>query len=711
MPFEQSNEKWNQSASNKTGSSVAALAAAMLFTRRQHRFHRSACRGGARRRGRPSGRNCGIRAARAVSTSDSRIIPRDILFGNPEYASPSLSPDARFLAYLKPSDEGVLNVWVRTVGAADDHQVTTDTYRGIRFFTWAEDSQTLLYLQDSGGDENFHVWGINAMIAGSVAKDLTPYDGVKAQNLSTNKRFPNTILVGMNKRNPQLFDMYRVDLQTAEACLDTENPGDVMAWHIEDEAFTVRAASASNPDDSSTIVRVRDSPDDEWRELVTFPYGEEGEFVSFSKDGKTCLMQTTIGSDTKELVRMDLATCAKLETIAADPRCDVGAVMQDRDTKELLAVAFNYARLERRYFNEAVESDFAFLGEQGPEGAEPLVVSRDREDQSWVVAFRRDDGPMEYAIYSRVAKTVTPLFVSQPALKEYKLAPMECVNIEARDGLKMVGYLTRSRADVATPMVLLVHGGPWARDSWGFNPSAQWLANRGYAVLQVNYRASTGFGKSFLHAGDRQWGAKMQDDLTDSVRWAVSQGIALEDKICIYGGSYGGYACLAGLTFTPDVYACGVDIVGPSNAKTLLDSIPAYWKPIRNDLLLKIGNIDEDEEFNRAISPLFHAEKITVPLLIGQGANDPRVKQAEADQIVQAMIDKSIPVDYILYPDEGHGFARPQNRIDFQGRTELFLEKHLGGRSESFTPPEGNTALLPILDGSLGKPVASAAAA
>jgi len=258
---------------------------------------------------------------------------------------------------------------------------------------------------------------------------------------------------------------------------------------------------------------------------------------------------------------------------------------------------------------------------------------------------------------------------------------------------------------MGTPMVLVVHGGPWARDVWGFNASAQWLANRGYAVLQVNYRSSTGYGKSFLHAGDRQWGATMQDDLTDAVRWAVSHGVALEDKVCIYGGSYGGYACLAGLTFTPDVYACGVDIVGPSNAKTLLDSIPPYWKPIRNDLILKVGPVDEDEEFNRKISPLFHADKIKVPLLIGQGANDPRVKQAEADQIVQAMVDKSIPVDYVLYPDEGHGFGRPQNRIDFQGRTEIFLEKHLGGRSESFTPPEGATALLPILDGTLGKPV------
>jgi dipeptidyl aminopeptidase/acylaminoacyl peptidase len=276
---------------------------------------------------------------------------------------------------------------------------------------------------------------------------------------------------------------------------------------------------------------------------------------------------------------------------------------------------------------------------------------------------------------------------------------MEDVRIPARDGLELVAYLTRARTDEATPLILLVHGGPWARDRWGFTAQAQWFANRGYATLQVNYRGSTGYGKTFLHKGDKQWGVgDMQHDLTDAVQWAIDNDIALADKVAIYGGSYGGYATLAGLCFTPDLYCCGVDIVGPSNIKTLLDSIPPYWGPLRNGMLLKIGDVDSDEAFNQKISPLFHVENIRAPLLIGQGANDPRVKQAEADQIAFTMQEKGIPVEYILYPDEGHGFARPDNRIDFNGRAEAFLAKHLGGRAEPFVKPEGSTAQFPLLE-------------
>ncbi len=315
-----------------------------------------------------------------------------------------------------------------------------------------------------------------------------------------------------------------------------------------------------------------------------------------------------------------------------------------------------------------------------------------------MVAYTRSDGPTEFVLYNQEEKTIKSLFVSNPALLEYKFAPMEDIRVTARDGLEMVGYLTRADTEKKTPLILLVHGGPWARDRWGFNQQAQWFANRGYATLQMNYRGSTGYGKSFLHKGDGQWGVgDMQHDLTDAVQWAIDEGIADKDNICIYGGSYGGYACLAGLTFTPDVYKCGVDIVGPSNIKTLLDSIPSYWGPLRNDMLKKIGDVDADEEFNRKISPLYHVDKIQSPLLIGQGANDPRVKQAEADQIAFAMKKKGIPVEYVLYPDEGHGFARPDNRIDFNGRAEKFLAEHLGGRAEAFDGVEGATAQFPLL--------------
>ena len=636
-------------------------------------------------------------APRAALTTSEQIVPREILFGNPEYASPIISPDGKRLAFLRPDADGILNVWCRSLGADDDRVITTDKYRGIRQVFWAEDSSTLLYMQDDAGDENFHLFAIDSAAPGAVARDLTPFKGAKAQNVVTNKRFPDQLLVAINNRDPAKFDMYRCTFATGELTLDTENPGDVLGFGTEDESFEVREAVAMNPADSSTIVRVRDSATDEWRELIVFPYGEQGNMVEFSKDAKSCLVLSSLGRETTALIRLDVQTGKVLEEISASDKCNCGGVLLDDDTKEVRAVSYNYARTERTFFDKELEADFKKLEAAGPAGSEVSLASRTRDDQTWVVSYRRDDGPTEFVLYERGSGASTPLFVSAPALLEYSFSHMEDVYIKARDGLLLVGYLTRADDAKPTPLVLLVHGGPWARDFWGFNAAVQWLANRGYAVLQVNYRGSSGYSKTFSHKGDKQWGVgAMQHDLSDAVAWAVEQGIALEDKVCIYGGSYGGYACLAGMTFTPELYACGVDIVGPSNIKTLLDSIPAYWGPLRNDMLLKIGDVDNDEAFNEAISPLFHVDKITAPLLIGQGANDPRVKQAEADQIAFSMAKKDIPVEYVLYPDEGHGFARPPNRIDFNGRTEQFLAEHLGGRAEPFEAPEGATATFPL---------------
>jgi len=636
-------------------------------------------------------------------TTSEEIIPRDVLFGNPEYAGPALSPDGKLLAFLKP-EKGVLNIFVRTVGSTEDRLVTDDRLRGIRGVSWAEDSKTLLYNQDDGGDENFHLYAVDATTQGAKAIDLTPFKGAKAQNIITNKRFPDQLLVAINNRDPAKFDMYRVDLPkalqgNAEAALtlDTENPGDVVGWGTEDESFEVRQATVINSADSSNTVRVRDNKDAAWRDLISFPYGEEGNLVEFNTDGKSALVLSTLGRETTALLKIDLQTGETTDVIAANDKCNVGRVFLDDDTKEVKAVSFNYARTERTFFNKDFETDFNKLAELGPKGAEAAIVSKSRDEKTWIVSYRRDDGPTEYVVYDQVKKTNQPLFVSIPKMLDYKFAPMEDVRIQARDGLELVAYLTRADDAKPTPLILLVHGGPWARDFWGFTPTAQWFANRGYACLQVNFRGSTGYGKSFLHKGDKQWGVgTMQHDLSDAVAWAIKEGIADPQNVCIYGGSYGGYACLAGMTFTPDLYKCGVDIVGPSNIKTLLDSIPPYWGPLRNDMLLKIGDVDKDEAFNKAISPLYHVDKITAPLLIGQGANDPRVKQAEADQIAFAMADKGIPVEYVLYPDEGHGWARPDNRIDFNGRTEVFLAQHLGGRAEPFVKPQGASATFPL---------------
>ncbi len=639
-----------------------------------------------------------------ASTTSDEIIPREILFGNPKYAAPKLSPDGKYLAFLAPSEKGVLNVFVRNTSDENNdaaRMVTNDESRGIRQYRWAPDGETILYLQDFEGDENFHLWSIDAINNGNSkeARDLTPGDNVKASNLIVNKRFLDEVLIGTNERNPSCFDMYRVNYKSGEKILDTENPGDVVGWGTEDFTFEVREAVIRNQDDSSTTVRVRDNKQSEWRDLITFPYGENGNLVDFCADGNCCWMTSSIGRETSALLKVDLQNGETLEVLSANDKCDVSSVVVDDDTKEINAVSYNYARTERIFFEEELEKDYNILKAIGPESSEVSVVSKTNDEKIWVAAYSRSDGPTEYVLYNREDKVTKPLFVSKPDLLKYKFSPMEDVRIQARDGLELVGYLTRADTENVTPLILLVHGGPWARDYWGFNQQAQWFANRGYATLQVNFRGSTGYGKQFLHKGDGQWGVgTMQHDLTDAVQWAINQGIADPNKICIYGGSYGGYATLAGLTFTPDLYRCGVDIVGPSNIKTLLDSIPTYWGPLRNGMLKKIGDVDIDDELNRKISPLFHIDNIKSPLLIGHGANDPRVKQAEADQIAFAMQKKKIDVEYILYPDEGHGFARPNNRVDFNGRAEQFLAKHLGGRAETFKEVDGATAKFPLME-------------
>ena len=618
------------------------------------------------------------------------LIPRDILFGNPVKASPKISPDGTRLAYVAPNDKDVLNVFVRTLGKDDDVQVTNDTYRGIRQYFWSEDSSRILYVQDTGGDENFHVYA--ADLATKVVRDLTPFQGIRATNIAGDKDHPNELLVGLNIRDRRVFDMYRIDLTTGAVVLDTQNPGDVEGWTT-DADFVIRGATAVNPADGSTVLRLRDGKDKPWREFMTWPFLEEGGPVTFSKDGRTLVIESSLGSDTTRVLRVDAATGKELAKIAQDPKADAGAVMVHPDTYEIQAVGFNYLKNEWTVLDPSIKGDFEALARL--HRGEFSVVSRDRADKHWIVAFQGDDGPVAWYSWNRESKKGELLFVNQPELAKYRLAKMEPVVIKARDGLDLVSYLTLPVGMEAKnlPLVLNVHGGPWARDTWGYDPEAQWLANRGYAVLQVNFRGSTGFGKKFLNAGNEQWGVgTMQHDLTDAVKWAVGKGIADPKKVCIYGGSYGGYATLAGLTFTPEVYSCGVDIVGPSNIRTLFESIPPYWSTFKKILVLRVGDVEKDEALNRKISPLFYAKNVKVPLIIAQGANDPRVNIREADQMVAAMRENKIPVTYVVYPDEGHGFARPNNRLDFYGRIDEFLAQQLGGRAEPWKKVDGSTA-------------------
>ena len=617
------------------------------------------------------------------------LIPREILFGNPERTSPRLSPDGKYLAYIAPDEKNVLQVWLRTVGQEDDRQLTADKKRGIRIFFWTYNADQLMYMQDSDGDENFHLYSVN--IHSNIVRDLTPFQGVKAQPVDLDPKFPDQVLVGMNLNDLQKFDVYRINLANGAVDLYAENPGNVVSWTV-DAQFQVRAATAATPDGGSDLL-FRETTQSDWETLRHWGPDDEGGAVSFSEDGKTLYISGSHDANASRLIAFDVAT--REETvIAEDPQYDLGGIVIHPITRVIQAVSFYKEKQEWQVLDQSIAADFEAIAQIRP--GEFGISSRDLADKNWLVAFLTDDGPVYYYAYNREDKTSTLLFSNKPVLEGLSLASMQPISYQAQDGLTIHGYLTTPVGITAQnlPTVLLVHGGPWARDTWGYDPQAQWLANRGYAVLQVNFRGSTGYGKAFVNAGNREWAGKMHDDLIDAVNWLVQQGISDPQKIAIMGGSYGGYATLVGLTFTPDVFACGVDIVGPSNLITLMQSIPPYWEPLKANFYYRVGNLETEEEFLKSRSPLFFVDRITKPLLIAQGANDPRVKQAESEQIVEAMQKANKPVEYALYTDEGHGFARPENRLHFYAIAEEFLAKYLGGRCEPLGDIPGHSGVL-----------------
>lgn len=606
------------------------------------------------------------------------LIPRETLFGNPTRANPLISPDGTRMAYLAPVNT-VLNVWVGTIGQDDYQPVTKDTDRGIRAYFWAADAKHILYIQDIGGNEDWHLYATN--LHTGETRDLTPFEQVQVQLIDHNHHFPNELLIGLNKDNPQLVDVYHLDLPTGELTLVEKNPGNVIGW-LSDRQFKVRAALAMLPD-SSTQLLIRASEQDQWQPLINWGVDDNQTSapVGFSASGESIYLEDSRNVNAGRLVEMQLAS-GDLTVIAEDPEYNVATAMVHPDTYEIQAVSFNRDRVEWRVLDDSIRADFAQIS--GLQRGDFSVISRDDADTIWTIAFTVDSGPAAFYSYDRRTRQATLLFTSRPALEHYSLAQMEPISFTSRDGLTIHGYLTlpSENAGQNLPLVLNVHGGPWARDSWGFNPEAQWLANRGYACLQVNYRGSTGYGKTFVNAGDREWGGKMHDDLVDAVQWAIARGIANPQKVAIYGGSYGGFAALVGATFTPDLFCCAVDIVGPSNLITFIQTIPSYWKPLLALFQQRVGNPETEEAFLQSRSPLFKVDQIKVPMLIAQGANDPRVKQAESEQIVEAMKRRGIDYDYLLFPDEGHGFAKPANRLTFYQAAEKFLARHLGGHFE-----------------------------
>jgi dipeptidyl aminopeptidase/acylaminoacyl peptidase len=607
--------------------------------------------------------------------ADVKLIPLEVLLGNPERAAAQLSPDGKRLSYMAPLD-GVMNVFVGDAGTGEDRPVTHDTNRGIQGYLWAHDNRHIMYLRDKDGSENFRLYDVD--LETGVERDLTPLDDVQCRLIAHRKDFPNDVLIGLNKDDPQLHDVYHLDLTTGSLKKIVDNPGFVV-WVV-DADLKVRGAVTPLPD-GGAVIMVRDNEASEWRPLLEVP-PEDAEStgpIGFTKDGKSMYMQTSVNSNTGRLVKMDIASDAT-EVIAEDPVYDIAGVMLNPDTWEVEAATVYRDRLEYQIFDDAIRGDIQALHQLS--AGELVISDRSDDDKTWLVAFDDDAGPVKFYTWDRDAKAATFLFDHRPQLNEYPLVPMEPFSFTARDGLTIHGYLSFPAEVEHTnlPAVLTVHGGPWARNGWGLDPEAQWLANRGYVCVQVNFRGSSGYGKDFLNAGNHEWGAKMHDDLLDAVDHLVAQGIIDRERVAIYGGSYGGYAALIGATFTPDVFKCAISMVGPSNLNTLIDSFPEYWKPM---LAMWHKRVGENKDFLWSRSPLSRVADIRIPILIAQGENDPRVKRAESEQIVAAMKERGIDHEYVMYENEGHGLAKPENRLDFYHRADRFLAKHLGGRAES----------------------------
>lgn len=621
------------------------------------------------------------------SPDTAPLIPRAALFGNPTRAQGMISPDGQWLSWIAPRD-GVLNIWLAP--AADPEAarpVTGSTERPIRQHFWAPDSSAVMYIQDKGGDENYLLYRVD--VATGAETTLTPFEDTRVQLIGASTTMKDKLLLGLNNRDPQWHDVHLLDLSTGALTLVLEN--NAFAGFMADDNLVLRMAMRQNAAGGTDYFRITDNVVEETPfettamedALTTTPAG-------YTSDGATLYWVDSRGRNTAALFAQDTAS-GETRRIAEDDKADIGSTLRHPVTGVIEAYAVNYLTTRWHATDPGIAAALQWLGErlEGDFG----INSRTDDDSVWIVWNDPLTRPIRTFIYDRTAQTLTPFYTTRPELEGAPLQPMHPVEIASRDRLTLPSYLTLPPGsdadgdgipDAPVPMVLLVHGGPWARDGYGFNAAHQLLANRGYAVLSVNFRGSTGFGKAFLNAANKQWGLKMHDDLIDAVQWAIDQGIAVADKVAIMGGSYGGYATLAGLTFTPEVFACGVDIVGPSNLETLLETIPPYWAPLVKTFHERMGDpsTEEGRELLRAASPLYKADRIVRPLLIAQGANDPRVKQSESDQIVGAMKAAGIPVTYVLYPDEGHGFARPENSIAFYAIAENFLAECIGGRAE-----------------------------
>jgi dipeptidyl aminopeptidase/acylaminoacyl peptidase len=608
------------------------------------------------------------------------LVPRSVLFGNPHRTSPDVSPDGTRFGYVAP-DEGVLNVWVGPLdGSREPVPVTHDRGQGIPVFAFAQNDRTLVYLQDADGDENWRVCLLD--LETGEERCITPFDNVRAQIRAHNRWNPETLLLTLNKDDPKISDLYRYDLAADRLELMERNPG-FTSWIL--DADLVVRGGASVTSDGGAVFHLRDETTGEFLPWRSIPFDDLAgtDIVCLTRDGRTLLMLTPMGANTRRLLAIDLESDTE-KVLAEDPHWDVGRVLLDPETLQPQGVAFAKDRHEWLWLDPAYGAEVERLRASLDVDGEVEIGRSERSGRYWIVVTMPSDGSTRYYVHDRAESTTRLLFAQTPELDDHQLAKMEPFSFTSRDGLDVHGYVTFppgvERKDL--PAVLNVHGGPTSRDYWGYNAEVQWLANRGYVCVQVNFRGSAGYGKAFCSAGDKEWGRKMQDDLLDAVNFCVGQGWVDAARVGIMGASYGGYAALAGAAFTPEVFRCAVDLCGPSSLLTLLASIPPYWKPMLGYMNNKIGNPDTDQEQLWSRSPLSRVSDIRIPVLVAQGANDPRVKQAEAEQIVAALREKGLPHEYLLFEDEGHGLSRPANRERFYSAAERFLAAHLGGRCE-----------------------------
>ena len=617
------------------------------------------------------------------------LIDREVFFGDPEISGAQISPNGKWISFRKPYRD-VMNIWVKAVDEPFDaaRPITADTERPVSGYFWTEDSRYVLYTQDKAGNENYHVYAVDpggepdAGTGVPAARDLTPIDGVRALIYAVPEGTPGQIVVGINDRDPALHDVYRLDIDSGERELLIVNDSNIAGW-LADLDGNVRLAGRQRPDGGQEMLVVEDGHPG--RVLYECGFEENCGPVRFHKDGKRVYMRSNKGADLSGLLLVDVES-GEVELVESDPdrEVDFGGAWFSDVTEELVGTTYTGDRTRIYPRTEELQRELDWLRGELPDGE--IGYGAATEDESLaIISVASDTNPGAVYLYDRTGRTLDKLYDSRPELPSDQLAPMRAIRYKTRDGREIPAYLVTPKGVPAEnlPTVILPHGGPWSRDSWGYHPWVQFLANRGYAVMQPNFRGSTGYGKRFLNEGNGEWGTGvMQHDITDGVKYLVDAGIADPEQIAIMGGSYGGYATLAGVTFTPDLYAAGVSIVGPSNLITLLNSIPPYWGPSKQMFMRRVGDPDKPEDRARleAQSPFFNAEKIEAPLLIVQGANDPRVKKAESEQIVVALRDLDRPVQYILAPDEGHGFAGKENRLAMFAAIERFLARHLDGR-------------------------------